>query len=140
MVLAAQPAQLVEVLAGAVGVRVHHDQLGHVVEPLVGGVGHEPEHVQAVQGPMRDVQVQVRPPVRPVEQRRVDVGHQVVVAGREQDQVDLLLAAVGEDDRVLAQFADVRLGHQVAVREVVQHLGVHDRVRLKQRWSGAGSP
>ena len=76
----------------------------------------------------------------PLEQRLVHIGDRPLVTGREEHQVDRLLAAVGEDHGVGPQFGDVGLGEDVAVGEVVQDLGVQDRVRGKRGMVGSRGP
>ena len=88
-----------------------------------------------------DVEVQLRVAALPAQQRLVEERHPVLVAGGQQDDVDLLAGAVREDDPVAVEALDVGFGDEVAVGEVVQHLVVHDRVAGEQAsWSGVGSP
>ena len=54
------------------------------------------------------------------------------VAGRVDDQVERVLAPVGEGDTVALELPDVGLDRQVAVAEGVEELRVEDGVRLEQ--------
>jgi hypothetical protein len=69
----------------------------------------------------------------------VEEGEGDLVAGAVDDQVDLLLAAVGEADRATAGEAiDVGLGGDVAVAEPRQQLRGDRRVCLEQLVVGLG--
>ena len=112
---------------------VDDDQLGHLVEALVGGVGEldEAEHVEAVDRRVHDVITgpAARPSSRRAPGRRTGL---VVVAGGQQDRSTAPRCRRRRRRCARAPRAR-RAWRQVAVREVVQHLGVHDRVALEQR-------
>ena len=104
---------------------VERDQLSHLVESAIRGVGKldESQDVQVVHFAVEHVQVKLRVPGVPLEQLLVHESDLVVIAGREEDQFNLFLRTVREDDRVTPELRDVRLASDVAVAEVM-----HDRV------------
>ena len=78
------------------------------------GVEHGEIALRAVAGPLEAIPLQE--------------AEGLVVAGRQQDQVDFRRTAVGEDDLAALERPNVRLGRQLAAAQVVEHLGVQDRV------------
>src|SRR4029077_5932706 len=66
------------------------------------------------------------PSVPPLENVLIKEGQLVVEAGSEQYEIDRRLRTVLEEDSARVEFRDVGLGDEIAMRQMMQHLRVHD--------------
>ncbi|VWC42796.1 hypothetical protein BSE24067_07153 [Burkholderia seminalis] len=78
------------------------------------------------------VEVQRRLLLVPLQMRLVDERKARLIAGRVDDHVDRLLAAVGEYDAIALQFAHVGPRIEIAVAEAVEQRRIDDEMRFEQ--------
>ncbi len=122
--------------SGFVGTRggeVDRDELGHFVEAVIRRVGKldEPKYIEIVDRSVEDIQVQLRASTVPFEERFVNKRDLGVVPRGENDGVDRFLRSVRKYSSAAGEPCHVGFGNGLAMSEVVQCLGIENRVRCE---------
>ena len=109
------------------------DEVGEFIEELVGGgvALHEAEHEQVRVLAGEHSHVEVGPASGPANETLLQIRQLPTIAGGADDEIDALSRAIAKDDLGSIQNTDVGLRGQVAVRQVVQDLRVHDGMRFR---------
>ena len=121
-------------LPGFAGANIHDDQLRHFIESGVRRSGelHETQNVQRVEFAREHIQVKLRMAVLPHEMSGVDERNLILVSSCKHDQIDRLVATIDKVDPIAREASNIRLGDEITVCQVVEYLGIHDRVAGQQ--------
>src|SRR3546814_555545 len=97
---------------------------------------HEAEEENIVQVSGCNMNEQVGDPRLPSQQRRIDEREVAIIAGGVDHHIELRAEPILEMDSASVEAIDIAFRHNVAMADVVEDLGVHERVRALPRMIG----